>query len=239
MSSRRPSIRIRGVARPHSQRPVPHAAEIGRPVAQQGGGLAAQVGPDEFALGVGGGHAGGPVGVDDRLAALRIHDLEHRVAARRQVQAPAGVALAGHRRPHVAHAERVAHRGLPQRLDPRPDAARAGSGLAGRDDVEQPEVLDRIQAGLASALGQVDGVGERAEQRVDAELGHELEQPRRLADADRHDGRPARLERHVVSDPAGVERVVEAVRDRVLAPDAGDRERVAPDARVRRVVAGR
>ena len=46
------------------------------------------------------------------------------------------------------------------------------------------------------------------------EARDQVEQTLRLADADRHDGRARGLERHVVGDAAGVERVVQAVGDR-------------------------
>ena len=63
--------------------------------------------------------------------------------------------------------------------------------------------------------GEVGGEGERAVDRGEPEARDEVEQPLGLADADRHDRRARGLQGHVVGDPAGVERVVQAVRDDV------------------------
>ena len=114
------------------------------------------------------------------------------MAAGREVQPVALAALARHRRPHVAHAEGVGDRRAPRVLDLAPDRAQAGARLAGRHELAEPQG-PRIDAGLARPRGEVRGEAERAEDRVDAEGGDELEQPARLADADRHDGRARRL----------------------------------------------
>jgi hypothetical protein len=104
--------------------------------------------------------------------------------------------------------------------------------------VAQPE-RRRVEPRLAGTRGQVGGERERAEDRGDADPRDQVEQPARLAGADRHDGRATRLERHVVGDPARVERVVEAVGDRVVLAHAGDPERLATDGAVRLVVGPR
>ncbi len=157
------------------------------------------------------------------------------MVAHGQVKPLALLARARHRGPHVAHPERVDDARSPGRLDLGPHRGQPGPGLAGRDDVPQPE-RERVHADLARPLGEVGRERERAEDRVDAEPRDQVEQPARLAGAHRHDGRAARLERHVVGDAARVERVVEAVRDRVAGAHAGDPERLAAHGAVRLVV---
>ena len=103
------------------------------------------------------------------------------------------------------------------------------AGLARGHDVAQAERA-RIDPELARAGGQVGGEGERAEDRGDAEPRDQLEQPARLAGADGHHGRAARLERHVVGDAAGVERVVEAVGHHVVRPQPAIRNASPPTA---------
>ena len=157
------------------------------------------------------------------------------MALGRQVQPVALPAFARHRRPDVAHAEAVGDADAPRLLDLGADGGEPGARLARGDDVAQAE-RGGVEPRLAGAGREVGGEGERAEERGDAEPRDQLEQPPRLADTDRHDRRPARLDRHVVGDAAGVERVVQAVRDRVVGAQAGDPERLAADARVRLVV---
>ena len=152
------------------------------------------------------------------------------------MEALALAARARHRRPDVAHPEAVGHRGAPGRLDLGAHRLEARAGLARGHDVAQVQ-LARIHAGLARPGGEVRGEGERAEDRRDAELRDQLEQPPRLAGAHRHDRRTARLERHVVGDAARVERVVEAVGDCVVRPHPGDPERLASHGAVCLVVA--
>ena len=153
-----------------------------------------------------------------------------------EMQPLALVAGAGHRRPDVAHAEAVGH------LAPQPVSIsartrlEAGAGLARGHDVAQPQ-LARIHARLARPGGEVGGEREGAEDGGDAELWDQLEQPPRLAGSHRHDRRAARLEGHVVGDAARVERVVEAVGDDVIRPQAGDPEGLAAHGAVRLVVA--
>ena len=158
------------------------------------------------------------------------------MALGREVQPLALAALAGHRRPHVAHPERVGDGDAPGGLDVGADGGEARARLARGDDVAQAE-RGRLEPRLAGLRGEVGGEGERPEDRRDAEPRDQLEQPPRLADADRHDRRAGRLDRHVVGDAARVERVVEAVRDGVVGAQAGDPERLAADGRVRLVVA--
>ena len=95
---------------------------------------------------------------------LGVDDLEHRVAVGGQVQPLALAALAGHRRPHVAHAERVGDADAPGRLDLGADGGEAGAGLARGDDVAQAE-RGGVEPRLAGAGGEVGGEGERAEDR--------------------------------------------------------------------------
>ena len=146
--------------------------------------------------------------------------------------------LAGHGRPHVAHSEAVGHRGAPGRLDLRAHRAQAGAGLARRDDVAQAE-RRRIDACLSRAPGQVGRERQRAVDRREPQAGDEVEQALRLANAHGHDSRAGGLERHVVGDAAGVERVVQAVRDDVAVAHAGDGEGGAADGRVGLVVGAR
>ena len=153
----------------------------------------------------------------------------------RQMEPLALPAGAAHRGPHVAHPERVDDAGAPGRLDLAPHGGQPRARLARGHDVAQAERA-RIDLELPRAGGQVGGERERAEDRGDSEPRDQLEQPSRLARADRHHGRPARLERHVVGDAAGVERVVEAVGDHVGRLEASDPERLAADGAVRLVV---
>src|SRR4051794_5283726 len=249
----------------------PDGGEVARAVAQQGRGAAVQVRPDEL--------AGHPVGERERLGGLRVDDLEQRVLAGGQVQPVALAALAGHRRPHVAHPERVGDGDVPRPLDLRAHRAEPGAGLAGGDDVPEAEpggleagparappaigggrrrAAERrggagrgdgddvreaerggLEAGLARAPSEIGGERQRAEERGDAEARDQVEQPPGLPDTDRHDGGARRLDRHVVSDPARVERVVQAVRDGVRRAQAGDHEGLAADRRVRLVILAR
>jgi hypothetical protein len=215
---------------PAGARRRPHAPEVARAVAQQRRGLAAQVRPHELTVGV--------VLERDRCLRAGFDELEHGVARDRQVQAGARLALAGHRRPDVAHPEAVGDGGAPGRLDLRAHGAEARAGLAGGHDVAQAE-RRRVDPGLARAAGQVRGERERAVDRGEPEAGDELEQAQRLADADGDDGRSGSLDRHVIGDPARVERVVQAVGDDVVGAQAGDRERGAADGGVRLVITAR
>ena len=124
------------------------------------------------------------------------------------------------------------------RLDLRAHRAQAGARLAGGDDVAQAE-RRRVDPRLARAAGEVGREGQRAVDRGEPQARDEVEQPLRLADAHGHDGRARGLERHVVGDPAGVERVVQAVGDDVAAAHAGDGEGRAADGRVGLVVGAR
>ena len=115
-------------------------------------------------------------------------------------------------------------------------AARPGARLTRGDDVAdaQPGRVDPL---LARARGEMGRERQGAEDRGDAELRDQVEQATGLPGADGDDGRAAGLQRHVVGDPAGVERVVEAVRDDVVGPQARDGERLAADGAVGLVVA--
>ena len=199
-------MRTRTPPRPHVARRRPHAREVARAIAQQRRGLAAQMGPHELAEGV--------VLDRQRGVAAGLDELQHGPPVGGQVQPLARLALAGHGRPHVAHAEAVGHRGAPGRLDLLAHRAQPGARLAGRDDVAQPQV-GRLDPGLARAPGEVGREGERAVDRGEPEARDEVEQALRLAHAHGHDGRAGGLERHVVGDPARVERVVQAVGDDV------------------------
>jgi hypothetical protein len=101
--------------------------------------------------------------------------------------------------------------------------------------VAQPESRG-VHAVFPRAGGEVGRERERAEDRRDPEPRDQLEQPARLAGADRHDGGAARLQRHVVGDAAGIERVVEAVGHHVGGQDARDPERLPAHRAVRLVV---
>ena len=93
-------------------------------------------------------------------------------------------------------------------------APKPGARLARGDDVAQAE-RRRVEPGLARAAGEVRRERQRAVDRREPQAGDEVEQPLRLAHAHGHDGRARGLERHVVGDAAGVERVVQAVGDDV------------------------
>ena len=123
-------------------------------------------------------------------------------------------------------------------LDLRAHRAQARAGLARGDDVAQAQ-RRRVDAGVARAAGQVRRERQRAVDRREPQAGDEVEQPLRLADAHGHDGRARGLERHVVGDAAGVERVVEAVGDDVVVAHARDGEGGAADGRVGLVVCAR
>src|SRR3954451_5898047 len=170
-----------------------------------------------------------------RLGGLRVDHLEQRVLAGGQVQAVGVAALAGHRRPDVAHPERVGDRDAPRALDLGADGGEAGARLARGDDVAEAEG-GGVDASFAGLGGEVGGEAQGAEDRGDAEARDQVEQALGLADADRHDGGAGRLDRHVVGDAAGVERVVEAMGDGVGGEEAGDRERLAAELRVGLVV---
>jgi hypothetical protein len=94
----------------------------------------------------------------------------------------------------------------------------------------------RVDARLARAAREVGREGERAVDRGEPQARDELQQPLGLADSDGHDGGARGLQRHMVGDPAGVERIVQAVRDDVVAAHARDGEGRAADGRVRLVV---
>ena len=85
----------------------PDGGEVARAVAQQRRGFPVQVGPHELARDA--------VGQRERLGGLGVDHLEQRVLAGGQVQAVALAALAGHRRPDVAHPERVGDGDVPAR----------------------------------------------------------------------------------------------------------------------------
>ena len=143
-------------AAPAGARRRPHASEVARAVAQQRRGLAAQVGPDELAVGA----------VLERAAASPVSgldELEDRLAVGGQVQPLARLALAGHGRPHVAHAEVSATEAPQVRLDLRAHRAEAGARLARGDDVAQAE----RRAGRAPprARARRGGRGRRASRR--------------------------------------------------------------------------
>src|SRR3954454_19735836 len=170
-----------------------------------------------------------------RLGGLRVDHLEQRVLAGGQVQAGGVAALAGHGRPDVAHPERVGDRDAPRALDLGADGGEAGARLARGDDVAEAEG-GGVDASFTGLGGEVGGEAQGAEDRGDAEARDQVEQALGLADADRHDGGAGRLDRHVVGDAAGVERVVEAMGDGVGGEEAGDRERLAAELRVGLVV---
>jgi hypothetical protein len=212
---------------PARARRRPHPAEIARAVADHRRGLAPQVGPHELAVGA--------VAQRQLRARVRVDELEDRVTGGRQVHPLARAARAGHRRPHVAHPERVGDGRAPRRLDLAPDRGQPGARLARGDDVAQPERA-RVQAELAGARREMGGEAQRPEDRGDPQARDQVEQPPGLADADRHHRRAAVLERHMVGDAARVQRVVQAVRDGVAGPHAGDPERGAADRAVGLVV---
>ena len=66
---------------------------------------------------------------------------------------------------------------------------------------------------LAQHLLEQRRIGRRAVDAGDAELGDRLEELPGIADPERHDGGPARLDDHVVGDAAGPQLIVEAVHD--------------------------
>src|SRR4051794_20235427 len=170
-----------------------------------------------------------------RLGGLRVDRLEQRVLAGGQVQAVGVAALAGHRRPDVAHPERVGDGDAPCALDLGADGGEAGARLARGDDVAEAEG-GGIEVLLARLGGEVGGEAQGAEDRGDPEARDQVEQALGLTDADRDDRGAGRLDRHVVGDAAGVERVVQAMGDGVGGEEAGDRERLAAEARVGLVV---
>ena len=87
-------------AAPARARRGPHARQVARAVAQQRRGLAAQVRPHELAARA--------VLELERLAAVRVDQLEHGVLRHGEVEALA-LAAGAHRGPDVAHPERVGH----------------------------------------------------------------------------------------------------------------------------------
>jgi hypothetical protein len=95
------------------------------------------------------------------------------------------------------------------------------------------------QGELARPGSEIRRVRERAEDRGDAEPRDQLEQPARLARPHRDHGGAASLERHVVRDPSGVERVVQAVRDHVVGAQARDPEGLAAHSAVGLVISAR
>ena len=206
----------------------PDGGEVAGAVAEQRGGLAMEVGPHELALDA--------VLERQRLGGLGVDDLEQRVLLRREVEAVGVAALAGHRRPHVAHPEGVGDGDVPEAWISSRTAARPAPGSPAVTMWRSPRAVGSRPSSLAR-LGQVGGEAERAEDRGDAEAGDQVEQPLGLADSDRDDRGTGRLDRHVVGDAAGVERVVEAVGDRVRGEEAGDPERLAADRGVGLVVA--
>ena len=109
----------------------PDGGEVARAVAQQRRGLAVEVGPHELAVDA--------VLERQRLGGLGVDHLEQRVLAGGQVQAVGVAALAGHRRPDVAHPERVGDGDVPRALDLGAHGGEAGAGLARGDDVAEAE----------------------------------------------------------------------------------------------------
>jgi hypothetical protein len=94
-------------------------------------------------------------------------------------------------------------------------AARLPAG----DDRTQAE-LGGVEALLLGAARQVVRIGSDREDPVGAKRREQVEQPLALAEPDRDDRRPGRLERHVVGDPARVEGVVDAVQDGLVGAHA-------------------
>ena len=207
--------------RPHAHGAVQTRGEVARAVAQQRRGLAVEVGPHELAArrrrssGSGSAVSGSMTSSSACSPVVRCSPSPW----------PHSPAIVDHMSLMPNVSVTVTSHAL---LDLGADGGEPGARLARGDDVAQAE-RGRVEPGLAGAGGEVGGEGERAEDRGDAEARDQVEQPPRLADADRHDRRAARLDRHVVGDAAGVERVVEAVRDGVGGAQAGDRERLAAD----------
>ena len=98
----------------------PQTPEVAGAIAQERRGLAAQVGPHElparFAREL------------QRVPGVRVHELEQGMPLRGQVQPLALPTGGAHRRPDVAHPERVGHRGAPGLFDLGADAARPAPG---------------------------------------------------------------------------------------------------------------
>ena len=167
------------------------------------------------------------------LERARVDDLGEHDVAGMEVQVGRLLALRAEDRQHLRQAEvGVAHRKAPGVLEAAPEVGVVEPRLAAEQRDAQAEVA-RLQVGLlAEHLREQRRIRRRARDGVHAEVADHLDQPARVADAERHDGRAGRLEDQVVREAARPHLVVEAVHDAVGGKQAGGAHAARADAAV-------
>ena len=214
---------MRGWPRPHGQSRSSTSARSRDRKPDERARLPLEVGVDELAR-----RARRPL---EHAVGLGVDELGDEQVGRREVEPVARLALRAERRPDLTEPVGIGDARAPGRLDPPAELGDVAARLAAGDEREQPEAR-RVEPLRDRALGEVVRVRRDREHPGRPQRREEVEQPVALPEPDRDDGRAGRLQRHVVGDPARIERVVDAVEDRVVRRDP--RRTKGPGARERR-----